>query len=84
MKTIKVELEVTFLSNKFSASVKHLKKSQKGLGFELQLRTSIEKQNILYTTLGGNDVNVTINSIYLYIPSIVPSAVRQQIFNDSL
>ena len=41
----------------------------KSLGFELDLRTSNRKQDILYTTIGGNDVNVTINSISLYIPS---------------
>ena len=63
---------------------KTFKKITKGLGFELQLKTSNEKQNILYTTLGGNDVNVTINSIYLYIPSIVPSAEQQQMFNEAI
>ena len=63
---------------------KTFKKITKGLGFELQLKTSNEKQNILYTTLGGNDVNVTINSIYLYIPSLVPSAEQQQIFNEAI
>ena len=52
------------------------------MGFELQLKTSNEQQKILYTTLGGNDVNVTINSIYLYIPSLVPSADQQQNFNE--
>ena len=52
--------------------------------FELQLKTSNEKQNVLYTTLGGNDVNVTTNSIYLYIPSLVPSAEQQQLFNEAI
>ena len=60
---------------------KTFKKITKGLGFELQLKTSNKKQNIIYTTLGGNDVNVTIKSIYLYKPSLVPSAVQQQFFN---
>ena len=60
------------------------KKITKGLGFELQLKTSNEKQNIFYTTLGGNDVNITINSIYLYIPSLVPSAEQQQMFNEAI
>ena len=60
------------------------KKISKGLGFELQLKTSNEKQNILYTTLGGNDVNVTIISIYLYEPSLVPSAEQQQMFNEAI
>ena len=63
---------------------KTFKKITKGLGFELQLKTSNEKLNIIYTTLGGNDGNVTINSIYLYIPSLVPSAEQQQIFNKAI
>ena len=63
---------------------KTFKKVTKGLGFELQLKTSNEKQNIIYSTLGGNDINVTINSIYLYIPSLVASAEQQQIFNEAI
>ena len=63
---------------------KTFKKIKKGLGIELQLKTSNEKQNLIYTTLGGNDVNVTINSIYLYIPSLVPSAEQQQMFNEAI
>ena len=47
-------------------------------------KTSNEKQNIFYTTLGGNDVNMTIKSIYLYITILVPSAEQQQIFNESI
>ena len=62
---------------------KTFKKIPKGLGFELQLKTSNEKQNIIDTTLGGNVVNVTINSIYLYIPSLVSSAEQQQMFNEA-
>ena len=62
---------------------KTFKKITTGLGFELPLKTSNEKQNILYSTLGGNGVNVTINSIYLYIPSLVPSAEQQQVFNEA-
>ena len=62
------------------------KKITKGLGFELQLKTSNEKKNILYTNnaFGVNNVNVTINSIYLYIPSLVPSAEQQQMFNEAI
>ena len=65
---------------------KTFKKITKGLGFELQLKTSNEKRNIIYTSLvfGKNDVNVTINSIYLYIPSLVPSAEQQQMFNEAI
>ena len=56
----------------------------KGLEFEFQLKTSSEKQNILYTTLGGNDAKVTINSICLFIPSLVPSDEQQQDFDDAI
>ena len=63
---------------------KTFKKITKGLGFELQLKTSSEKQNIIYTTLGVNDVNVTINSSYLFIPNLVPSAEQQQMLNEAI
>ena len=48
---------------------KTFKKITKGLGFELQLKTLNGKRNIIYTDLGfgGNDNNVTITSVYLYI-----------------
>ena len=62
---------------------KTFKKITKRLGFELQLKTSSEKQNIIYTTLGGNDVNLTINSICLYIAGLVPYA-EQQMFNEAI
>ena len=60
------------------------KKITKRLGFELDLRTSNRKQDILYTTLGDNDVNVTINSISLFIPQIIPSPETQVIFNEAI
>ena len=65
---------------------KTFKKNNKDLGFGLQLKTSNEKRNNIYTDLefGRNDFNVTINSIYLLIPSLVPSAEQQQIFNETI
>ena len=60
------------------------KKITKGLGFELDLRTSNRKPDILYTTLGDNDVNVTNNSISLLIPQIKPSPETQVIFNEAI
>ena len=65
---------------------KTFKKITKGLGFELQLKTSNEKRNIIFTSLAfeSNDNNVTINSIYLHIPSLVPSAEQQQMFNEAI
>ena len=60
------------------------KKITKGLGFELDLRTSNRKRDILYTTLDDDDVNVTINSISLYIPQLIPSPETQVIFNEAI
>ena len=59
-------------------------KISKGLGFELDLRTSNRKRDILYTTLDDDDVNVTINSISLYIPQLIPSPETQVIFNEAI
>ena len=54
------------------------------MGFELQLKTSNEKQKIFYTTFGGNDVIVTIDSLYVYIQKFVLSPEQQEIFNESI
>ena len=59
-------------------------KITKGLGFELGLRTSNRKQDNLDTTLDDNDVNVTINSISLFIPQIIPSPETQYMFNEAI
>ena len=60
------------------------KKITKGLGFELDFRTSNRKRDILYTTLDDEDVNVTINSISLYIPQLIPSPETQVVFNEAI
>ena len=51
--------------------------------FELQLNTSNEKQIKNYTILRGNDVIVTVSSLYLYIPGLVSSPEQQQSFNKT-
>ena len=38
----------------------------------------------MYTTLDDNDVNVTINSISLFVPQIKPSPETQVIFNEAV
>ena len=60
------------------------KKITKGLGFELDLRTSNRKRDILYTTLDDDDVNVTIKNITLFIPQILPSPETQVTFNEAI
>ena len=80
----KGKIRANLLIEQIFGFCKTFKKLTKGLGCELQLKTSNEKQNIIYTTLGVNDNNVTINSIYLYIPSLAPSAEEQEIFNEAI
>ena len=60
------------------------KKISKGLGFALDLRASNRKQDILYSKLGDNDVNVTINSINLFTPQIIPSPETQVYFDEAI
>ena len=63
---------------------KPFKKVTKGLGFELDLRTSNRKRDISYTTLGDDDVNVTTNSISLFMIQIIPSPETQIYFNEAI
>ena len=61
---------------------KTFKKITKGLGFQLTLKT-INLQDILYTTI-GDAINVTINSLYLFVPTLIPDAATQSMFNNSI
>ena len=47
------------------------KKVTKNLGFILMLKTA-DLQDIVYTSM-ADDINVTINSLYLYVPNLIPS-----------
>ena len=82
MRITKENCKHIFLSNIVSVFVQHLKLI-KVMGFEFQLKTSNEKQNIVHTILGGNDVNVTVNKLYLYIPNLVSSPEQKQVFIES-
>ena len=39
-------------------------------------------QDIIYTSM-ADDINVTINSLYLYIPNLIPSVETQLLFNEA-
>ena len=58
------------------------KKITKNLGFHLKFKMN-DLQDIVFTTL-ANDINVTINSLYLYVPKLVPSAATQVMFNEAI
>ena len=61
---------------------KTFKKVTKNLGFHIKFRTA-DLQDIIYTSIGDN-INVTINSLYLFVPTLIPNTETQVIFNESL
>ena len=40
-------------------------------------------QDIIFTTI-ADDINVTINSLYLYVPQLIPSTSTQVMFNEAV
>ena len=40
-------------------------------------------QDIIFTTI-ADDINVTINSLYLYVPQLIPSTSTQVMFNEAI
>ena len=59
-------------------------KKTKGLGFELELRTSKKKRKFLYTLLGNDAVNVTISTLKPYKPTIIPRPGTQIMFKEAI
>ena len=53
----------------------------KKLGFHIIFKTN-DLQDVIYTSM-DDDINVTINSFYLYIPNLIPSIETQLMFNEA-
>ena len=63
---------------------KTFKKITKNLGFHITLKTN-NLQNIIYTTIADvTQINVTINSLFLFVPRITPNSETQVMFNESI
>ena len=60
---------------------KTFEKVTKNLGFHLTFKTA-NLQDIIHTSL-ADDINVTINSLYLYLPNLIPSVETQLMFNEA-
>ena len=58
------------------------KKITKNLVFHLKFKMN-DLQDIIFTTI-ANDINVTINSLYLYVPKFIPSTSTQVMFNEAI
>ena len=65
----------------FFGFCKTFKKVTKNLGFHLQFKTN-DLQDIIYTSM-TDDINVTINNLYLYVPNLIPSVETQLMFNEA-
>ena len=61
---------------------KTFKKITKNLGFHLIFKMN-DLQDIIFTTK-ADDINVTINSLYLYVPQLIPNTQTQLMFNESI
>ena len=64
------------------AFCKTFKKITKNLGFHLIFEMN-ELQVIIFTTI-ADDINVTIISLYLFVPQFIPSSSTQVMFNESI
>ena len=61
---------------------KTFKKITKNLGFHITIKTN-DLQHNTFTTL-ANDINVTLNSLYLFVPIITPNTDTQVMLNESI
>ena len=57
------------------------KRETKNLGFHIMFKTA-NLQDIIYTSMAG-DINVTVISLYLYVPNLIPSIETQLKFNEA-
>ena len=60
---------------------KTFEKVTKNLGFHIMFKTA-NVQDIIYTSM-ADDIDVTINSLYLYVPNLFPSVETQLLFNSA-
>ena len=61
---------------------KTFKKITKNLGFHQTFKMN-DLQNCIFTTI-ATDINVTSNSLYLYVPTLIPSTATQVMFIESI
>ena len=62
---------------------KTFKKVTKNLGFRITFKTA--NLHDIYTTIAAaTQINVTINSLYLFVPFLIPTTETQLMFNESI
>ena len=60
---------------------KTFKKVTKNLGFHITFKTN-DLQNIIYSSM-ADDIIITINNLYLYVPNLLPNVETQLMFNEA-
>ena len=60
---------------------KIFEKVTKNLGFH-QMFEANDLQNIIYSSM-VDDIDVTMNSLYLYVPNLIPNVETQVMFNEA-
>ena len=65
----------------FFGFCKTFRKVTKNLGFIIMFKTA-NLPDFIYTSI-ADDINVTFNSLYLYIPNLIPSIETQLMFNEA-
>ena len=65
-----------------SGFCKSFKKTTTKIEFHLKLKRN-DLQHYIFTTK-ATDINVTINSLYLYVPILIPNSQTQILFNESI
>ena len=60
---------------------RNFKKVTKSLGFHLTFKTN-DLQSIIYSSM-ADDINVTINNLYLYVPNLIPNVETQLMLNGA-
>ena len=56
-------------------------KVTKNLGFHITFKSN-DLQNIIYSSM-TDDINVTINNLYPYVPNLIPNVETQVMFNEA-
>ena len=70
--------------NYYDTILKAFKKITKGLGYRITLKTA-DLQDIIYTSMAvATPIQITFDSLYLFVPSYIPDAETQVMFNDSI
>ena len=60
---------------------KFFKKVTKNMGFHLMFKTN-DLQNIIYSSM-AHDIYVTVNTLCLCVPNVIPSVETQVLFNEA-